>query len=199
MCGIVGFVESHQAIPILLEVMSSGYPDEIYVVRKDSPMIIGLDDGESYIASDVPAILNHCKNVYYIGNLKMARATAGAVTSFNIDGDEIRKELTEITFSAEAAEKGDFEHFMMKEIHEQPKVIADTFGKYVHDGKIDLSEVGLTDDDIKGFFTIYIVACGSAWHAGVVTQYVCEEFTDLPVRVELVEDLNGLILQKAYW
>ncbi len=186
-----------------LEVMFADYPGEVYVARKDSPMIIGVNEGESFVASDVPAILNHTKNVYYIGNLEMARVTAGEVHFFNLDGDEISKELTEITFSAEAAEKGGFEHFMMKEIHEQPKVVADTFGKYTDDGAINLSEVGLTEEDIKNFSSIYIVACGSAWHAGVVTQYVLEDMTDLTVRVELASEFryrkmklnkNGLVI-----
>ena len=173
-----------------LEVMFADYPGEVYVARKDSPMIIGVNEGESFVASDVPAILNHCKNVYYIGNLEMAKVTAGNVTFFNLDGDVIQKELTEINFSAEAAEKGGFEHFMMKEIHEQPRVIADTFGKYTHDGKIDLSEVGITSEEIKDISNVYVVACGSAWHAGVVTQYVMEELTDLTVRVELASEFR---------
>ncbi len=173
-----------------LEVMFTDHPGEIYVARKDSPMIIGTGEGETFIASDVPAILKHTRNVYYIGNLEMAKISAGNVVFYNLDGDEIEKELVEIKFSAEAAEKGGFEHFMMKEIHEQPKVVADTLGKYVQDGKIVLSETGLTDEEIKQFSQIYIVACGSAWHVGMQAQYVLEEIADIPVRCELASEFR---------
>ncbi len=173
-----------------LEVMFADHPGEIYVARKDSPMIIGVNDGESFIASDVPAILSHTRNVYYIGNLEMAKITAGNVTFYNLDGDEVEKEVTEITFSAEAAEKGGFEHFMMKEIHEQPQVVKDTISKYVKDKRVDLSEVGITEEDIKSFSQIYIVACGPAWHVGMEVQYVIEEWTSLETRVELASEFR---------
>ena len=173
-----------------LEVMFTDHPGEIYVARKDSPMIIGVNDGESFIASDVPAILKHTRNVYYIGNLEMAKIVAGQVTFFNLDGDEVQKESVEIEFSAESAEKVGFEHFMMKEIHEQPKVVNDTINKYIIDGKIDLSETGLTDEDIKNISQIYIVACGSAWHVGMEVQYVIEEMAGVPVRCELASEFR---------
>ena len=173
-----------------LEVMFKDYPGEIYVARKDSPMIIGVNGEDSYIASDVPAILKYTRDVYYIDNMEMARITAGNVTFFNLDGDEIEKELTTVTFSAEAAEKGGFEHFMMKEIHEQPKVVSDTINKYIKDNKIDLSEVGISDEEIKDINQIYIVACGSAWHVGMEAQYVIEEFTDVNVRCELASEFR---------
>ncbi len=173
-----------------LEVMFTDHPGEIYVARKDSPMIIGVNDGESFIASDVPAILKHTRNVYYIGNLEMAKIVAGQVTFFNLDGDEISKESVEIEFSAESAEKGGFEHFMMKEIHEQPKVVTDTLNKYIVDGKIDLAETGLTDEDIKRISQIYIVACGSAWHVGMEVQYVIEDMAGIPVRCELASEFR---------
>ena len=173
-----------------LEVMFNDHPGEIYVARKQSPMIIGVQEDESFIASDVPAILKYTRDVYYIDDMEMARIKAGDVTFFNIDGDEVQKEVTTVTFSAEAAEKGGFEHFMMKEIHEQPKAVSDTISKYIKGDKIDLSEVGLTDEDIKDFTQIYIVACGSAWHVGMEVQYVIEELTDIPVRVELASEFR---------
>ena len=186
-----------------LAVMFADYPGEIYVARKDSPMILGLEDGGAYLASDVPAILKYTRNVYYIGNMEIGKLEKGKVTFFNLDGDEIEKELTEIKWDAEAAEKAGFEHFMMKEIHEQPKAVADTMNSVLKDGKIDLSAVGLSDEEIKGISQIYIVACGSAYHVGVVAQYVIEDLVQIPVRVELASefryrkpllDKNGLVI-----
>ena len=186
-----------------LAIMFKDYPGEIWAARKDSPMIIGVADGESYVASDVPAILKYTRNVFYIGDLEIAKLSQGNVTFYNLDGDEVQKQSTEITWDAESAEKGGYEHFMMKEIHEQPKAIADTINSVVKDGVIDLSDVGLSDEDIKGISQIYIVACGSAYHTGVATQYVMEDLAKIPVRVELASefryrkpllDKNGLVI-----
>ena len=171
-----------------LAVMFKDYPEEIYVARKDSPMILGVADGETYLASDVPAILKYARNVYYIGNMEIARLQKGEVTFYNLDGDEIEKELVEITWDAEAAEKGGYEHFMMKEIHEQPKAIQDTLASVMKDGAIDLSAVGLSDEEIKEISQITIVACGSAYHTGMVAQYVIEDLAKIPVRVELASE-----------
>lgn len=132
-----------------LAVMFNEYPEEIYVARKDSPMILGIEDGESYIASDVPAILKYTRNVYYIGNMEMARVRKGEITFYNLDGDEIEKELKTIDWNAEAAEKAGYEHFMMKEIHEQPKVVGDTINSVVKEDFIDLTDIGLSEEDIK--------------------------------------------------
>ena len=173
-----------------LELMFKDYPGEIWVARKDSPMIIGITDGETYVASDVPAILKYTRNVYYIGNREMARLTPGQAIFYNLDGDEVQKEMTEITFTAEAAEKGGYEHFMMKEIHEQPKVVLDTINSVLKDGKIDLSNVGLSEEEIKTISEIHIVACGSAWHVGMATQYVMEDLAKIPVRVELASEFR---------
>ncbi|MCD7833407.1 MAG: glutamine--fructose-6-phosphate transaminase (isomerizing) [Lachnospiraceae bacterium] len=177
-----------------LAVMFRDYPDEIYVARKDSPMILGVSGEESYIASDVPAILKYTRNVYYIGNLEMARVKKGEITFYNLDGDEIEKEMTEIRWDAEAAEKGGYEHFMMKEIYEQPKAVSDTLGAVVKEEngtkKIDLTTVGLSSDDIKSIYAIHIVACGSAYHVGVVAQYVFEDLAKIPVRVELASEFR---------
>ena len=166
------------------------YPDEIFVARKDSPMIIGVSDGNCYVASDVPAILKYTRNVYYIGNMEIAKLGDGKAVFYNLDGDEIEKELVEIKWDAQAAEKGGFEHFMMKEIHEQPRAILDTLNSKLKDGKIDLSDVGLSDEDIKRISHIYIVACGSAYHTGLVTQYVMEDLARVPVRVELASEFR---------
>lgn len=173
-----------------LAVMFQAYPDEIYVARKDSPMILGVEDGASYIASDVPAILKYTRNVYYIGNLEMARVRKGEITFYNLDGEEIQKEKKHIEWDAEAAEKGGYEHFMMKEIHEQPKAVADTLNSVLKNDAIDLTEVGLTDADIEHISQIYIVACGSAYHVGMAAQYVMEDLARIPVRVELASEFR---------
>ena len=173
-----------------LAIMFKDYPEEIYVARKDSPMILGVSDGESYVASDVPAILKYTRNVYYIGNLEMARVRKGEITFYNLDGEEIQKQMKTIEWDAEAAEKAGFEHFMMKEIHEQPKAVQDTLSSVVKDGQIDLSEIGLTDENIQDIDQIYIIACGSAYHVGVATQYVMEDLARIPVRVELASEFR---------
>ena len=173
-----------------LALMFAEYPNEIYVARKDSPMIIGVSDGNCYVASDVPAILKYARNVYYIGNMEIGRLADGRAVFYNLDGEEITKDLVEIKWDAEAAEKGGYEHFMMKEIHEQPKAILDTMNSKIKDGKIDLSDVGLSEKDIKEIGQIYIVACGSAYHTGVVTQYVMEDLARVPVRVELASEFR---------
>ena len=173
-----------------LELMFTDYPDEIWVARKGSPMIIGVDGGSSYIASDVPAILKHARQVYYIDNMEFAKVTAGNVDFYDLNGDKIKKELVEITWDAESAEKDGYEHFMMKEIHEQPRAVEDTFNSVLKDGKIDLSVVGLTDEEIKDIEQIYVIACGSAWHAGMACQYVFEDIARLPIRVELASEFR---------
>ena len=166
-------------------------------------MIIGVENGDCYVASDVPAILKYTRNVYYIGNLEMARLANGTVTFYNLDGDEIEKKPTQIKWDAEAAEKAGYEHFMLKEIHEQPKAVQDTLNSVLKDGAIDLSSVGLTEEELQSFSQIYIVACGSAYHVGVACQYVLEDLAQLPVRVDLASefryrsmplDPNGLVI-----
>ena len=173
-----------------LAMMFKDYPGEIYVARKDSPMILGVDGENSYIASDVPAILKYTRNVYYIGNLEMARVRKGEITFYNLDGDEIQKELKTVEWDAEAAEKAGFEHFMMKEIHEQPKAVSDTLNSVLKNGAIDLSEVGLSEEEMKEISQIYIVACGSAYHVGMAAQYVIEDLARIPVRVELASEFR---------
>lgn len=184
-----------------LAVMFRDFPNEIYCARKDSPMVIGVtggdgdtdlpqEDSAAYIASDVPAILSHTRNIYYIDNMEMARVTAGQVTFYNLDGDEVPKEPVTIEWDAEAAEKGGYEHFMLKEIHEQPKAVQDTISSAVTDGQINLSEVNLSDEEIRDIDQIYIVACGSAYHVGIVMQYVIEDLARIPVRVELASEFR---------
>ena len=173
-----------------LAVLFKDYPGEIYAARKDSPMIIGVSDGESYLASDVPAILKYTRKVYYIGNMELARLTPEGATFYNLDGDEIQKDLVEIGWSAEAAEKAGFEHFMMKEIHEQPKAVRDTLASAIQDGQIQYDKLGLTPQELGDLNAVCIVGCGSAYHVGVTAQYVLEDLARVPVRVELASEFR---------
>ncbi len=181
-----------------LALMFKDYPGEIYAARKDSPMIIGVEGGESYLASDVPAILKYTRNVYYIDNLQCAQIVPGGVTFFDLNGDKVSLEPTEITWDAEAAEKGGFEHFMIKEIHEQPKAVRDTLSSIIKDGRVDLSAAGLSDEALASVSSVDIVACGSAWHVGMAAQYVLEDLAEIPVRVELASEFRyrKLLLDK---
>ena len=173
-----------------LAMMFRDYPGEIYAARRDSPLIIGTAEGETFLASDVPAILKYTRSVYYIDNLQAARLTPGKAQFFDLNGDEIQIPLTTITWNAEAAEKGGYEHFMIKEIHEQPRAVRDTLRSLIHDEKIDLSATGLHADDLRRIHAIHIAACGSAWHVGMSAQYVIEDLCRIPVRVELASEFR---------
>lgn len=173
-----------------LAVMFKNYPDTIYAARKDSPMVIGIAEGASYLASDVTPILNYTKTVYFIGNEQVAELNKGSVKFFNLDQEEVEIEPKEVTWDAEAAEKNCYEHFMIKEIHEQPKAVKDTLKSVIKDGKIDLSEVGIDKETAEKLNNIIIVACGSAYHVGVVGQYVIESASRIPVRVELASEFR---------
>lgn len=180
-----------------LALMFKDYPGEIFAARKDSPLILGTAENAAFLASDVPAILKYTRSVYYIGNLQVARLSPGNVKFYDLNGDEVALPLTEITWDAEAAEKGGYEHFMLKEIHEQPAAVRDTLGSLVKDGKIDLTNAGITDDMISSLSQIIITACGSAWHVGMAAQYVIEDMAGLPVRVELASEFRYRSLPMA--
>lgn len=171
-------------------IMFHDCPGKLYAARKDSPLIIGKNKKGCLIASDVPAILDKTRNVYYIGNLEVAELTKDEVHFYNIDREEIQKDMVEIKWDAESAEKGGYEHFMLKEIHEQPKAVQDTVGAYVKDGAIDFTEVGLTDETLKNLERIYIVACGSAYHVGMAARYVLEDMVRIPVEVDLASEFR---------
>jgi len=173
-----------------LAIMFKEYPGKIFVARKDAPMIIGVGKGETFLASDVPAILKYTRKVYYIGNQEVGVLEADKVTFYNIDQEEIEKEPVEVTMDAKAAEKGGYPHFMLKEIHEQPKAVRDTVNSVVKDGKIDLSACGITDEELKSLRSIYIIGCGSAYHVAVATQYVIESLARVPVRIELASEFR---------
>ena len=173
-----------------LALMFKDYPGELYCARKDSPLIIGVADGETFLASDVPAILSRTRDVYYIDNLQSARLLPGEAHFYDLNGDEVELPLTRVTWNAEAAEKGGYEHFMIKEIHEQPKAVRDTLNSIVKDGKVDLSTAGLDRTFLEQVKNIHIVACGSAWHVGMLAQYVLEDLAEIPVRVELASEFR---------
>ena len=173
-----------------LALMFRDLPGEIWVARKDSPLIIGLTDDGAFLASDVPAILKYTRTVYYIDNLEMARLRPGEATFYDLNGDEVRKSPTEITWDAEAAEKGGFEHFMLKEIHEQPKAVRDTLGCYIRDGQINLSATGLTDEYLRSLERLYILGCGSAYHVGMAGKYILEDLAGVPVEVDLASEFR---------
>ena len=181
-------------------VMFHDHPGKLYAARKDSPLIIGRSSSGSLIASDVPAILDKTRNVYYIDNMEIAELTKDEVHFYNIDREEVQKEIVEIKWDAESAEKGGYEHFMLKEIHEQPKAVQDMIGAYVKDGVIDFSEVGLEEETLKNVERIYIVACGSAYHVGMAGKYVLEDLARVPVEVDLASEFryrNPIIAQNA--
>ena len=171
-------------------VLFHDYPGKLFAARKDSPLIIGISEHGGLIASDVPAILDKTRKVYYIGNLEIAEISKEEVHFYNIDREELHKDLVEIKWDAKAAEKGGFEHFMLKEIHEQPKAVRDTINAYVKDGKIDFSEAGIEEEQLKKLERIYIVACGSAYHVGMVGKYVLESMADIPVEVDLASEFR---------
>lgn len=166
-------------------ILFADYPGKVFAARKDSPLIIGKNETGHFIASDVPAILDSVRNVYYIDNLEIAELSREEVHFYDIDRNEIEKELVEIKWNEEAAEKGGYEHFMLKEIFEQPKAVRDTMNAYIKDGRIDFSSVGLGDEIIRDLERVYIVACGSAYHVGMAAKYVIESMSDISVEVDL--------------
>ncbi|MBQ9766176.1 MAG: glutamine--fructose-6-phosphate transaminase (isomerizing) [Lachnospiraceae bacterium] len=173
-----------------LGVMFSEQPDKLYAVRKDSPLIVGKSEKGYLIASDVPAILSHTRKVYYIDNLEIVEITRENVHFYNIDREEIEKEAVEIKWDAEAAEKGGYEHFMMKEIHEQPEAVRNTIGAYVKDGNIDFGKGVFDCEQAKKLERIYIVACGSAYHVAAVAKYVIEDITTVCVETDLASEFR---------
>jgi len=165
-------------------------PGEIYAARKDSPLILGVSGEEGYLASDVPAILKYTREVYYIGNMEIACLKQGQVSFYNVDQEPVEKELTHIKWDALAADKAGYEHFMMKEIHEQPRAVKETLSSMIRNREIDFTPIGLTDEELKQFSFLDIIACGSAYHAGLVTQFVIEDFAKIPVRVDLASEFR---------
>ena len=173
-----------------LGIIFSDHPDELYAVRKDSPLIVGHTKGGSIIASDVPAVLKYTRDVVFIENEEIVRMTEDQMEFFNVDEEAIEKETVHIDWDVNAAEKGGYEHFMLKEMYEQPKAITDTFSPRLKDGKIVIEELGLSDEDIRAIRKIIIVACGSAYHTGMTSKYVFEGLARIPVEVDLASEFR---------
>lgn len=173
-----------------LGIIFKDHSDEFYAVRKDSPLIVGESPNGKFIASDVPAILKYSRDVYFIENEEIVKLTKNQISFFNMDLEEIKKETTSIKWDITAAEKGGYPHFMLKEIHEQPKAVKDTISPRIKDGKLLIEELGMNDDDIKSLKKIYIVACGSAYHVGISAKYVIEGLSRIPVEVDLASEFR---------
>ena len=171
-------------------VMFKDCPNKIFAASKDSPLIIGKSEHGTLIGSDVPAILDQTRNVYYIDNMEIAELTKDEIHFFNMDEDEIEKEVVQIKWDAEAAEKGGYEHFMLKEIHEQPRAVQDTIGAYVKDDAVDFSEIGLKDEELANIERVYIVGCGSAYHVAMAAKYVLEDMTQVPVEIDIASEFR---------
>ena len=173
-----------------LGVLFADEPGVIYAVRKDSPLIVGKCEDGAIIASDVPALLKYTRTVYYIDNLEIARLTPDSIEFFNIDKEPITRESTTIEWDAAAAEKGGYEHFMMKEIYEQPAAVRDTISPRLKDGQIDLSELALDEEAIRNVHRLYIIGCGSAYHVGMAARYVFESLARIPVEVDVASEFR---------
>ncbi|MDD7334751.1 MAG: glutamine--fructose-6-phosphate transaminase (isomerizing) [Lachnospiraceae bacterium] len=183
---VIHRVEGSYALGIIF----ADQPDTVYSVRKDSPLIVGVGNGGNLIASDVPAVLKYTRDVYFIENEEIARLTENNIEFFNVDGDPIEKETKHIDWDINAAEKGGYEHFMLKEIYEQPKAVRDTISPRIKDGQIVIEELGMSDDEIRAIKKIHIVACGSAYHTGVTNKYVFEGLARIPVEVDLASEFR---------
>lgn len=186
MAKVINRVEGSYALGVLC----SDYPDSFIAVRKASPLIVGIGDGENFIASDVTAILKHTRSIYRLEDNEIVMLKRDGVTVYNKDKEEVQKEMFTVDWDVSAAEKGGYEHFMMKEIEEQPTAIRDTISPRIKDGKIILDDISLTTADIKNINKIYIVACGSAYHVGVVGKYVIEKLCRIPVEVQVASEFR---------
>jgi glucosamine--fructose-6-phosphate aminotransferase (isomerizing) len=173
-----------------LAIVAASEPDKIIGVRKDSPLIVGLGEGENYLASDIPATLSHTRRTYILNDGEMAILTADKVTVTDFEGNEVEKKVFEVTWEAAQAEKGGYEHFMLKEIHEQPKAFRDTLTGRIKDGRPNLPELNLSAYDIRRLQRIHIVACGTAYHAGLVGKTLIERLARVPVEVDVASEFR---------
>ena len=174
-----------------LGIISANEPDKLIAARNESPLIIGIGKNENFIASDVPAILNHTNKIIYLDNKEMAVLTKENFSIFNLDGKEIKKEINKIEWDAKMAEKQGYEHFMLKEIHEQPRAITETLNGRIENGNINIKEeLNLSDEELLGINRIIIVACGTSWHAGLAGEFMFEELAKIPTEVEYASEFR---------
>ena len=174
-----------------IAVITSDEPDKLVAVRKDSPLIVGIGTDEFYVASDIPAVLNYTREVYLLEDKEFVVISNDGIKLIDAEGQTINKEIFHVTWDAEAAEKGGYEHFMLKEIHEQPKAIKDTMTSRIVLGQpITLDDISITKEQIKNLNKIYIVACGTAYHAGVVGKYVIEKLARIPVELDIASEFK---------
>ena len=173
-----------------LGILFKDFPDKMYAVRKDSPLVVGASDEGNFIASDVPAILKYTREVYFIENGEICELSEEGIQFYNEDLEPIHKETKTIEWDIEAAEKGGYEHFMLKEIYEQPKAVLDTISPRIKDDKIVIDELNMTEEEIKKLRRIYIVGCGSAYHVGVTGRYIIEKLTRIPVEVDIASEFR---------
>ena len=183
---VIHRVEGSYALGIIF----ADYPDAVYSVRKDSPLIVGQSPEGNLIASDVPSVLKYTRDVYFIDNEEIARLSEEKIEFFNVDGEPITKVPKHIDWDINAAEKNGYEHFMLKEIYEQPKVVRDTISPRIRDGRIEIEELGMTDEEIRAIKRLHIVACGSAYHTGVTNKYVFEGLARIPVEVDVASEFR---------
>ena len=173
-----------------LGIMFQAHPGLLYAVRKDSPLIVGHGGDGNLIASDVPAVLKYTRNVYFIQNEEVAVLSGEDISFYNVDGEEIAKEPSTIDWDINAAEKGGYEHFMLKEMYEQPQTVRDTLSPRIKNGMVDIEELGMSDEEIRGIGRLHIIACGSAYHTGMTAKYVFEGMARIPVDVDLASEFR---------
>ncbi len=173
-----------------LGIMFADFPDEIYAARKDSPLIVGQNEEGCFIASDVPAILKYTRTVYYMDNQEVVQLRKNGLRFFSVDEEELTKESVTIEWDTDAAEKSGYEHFMLKEMYEQPKTVTDTISPRIQNNDIVIEELKMNDEEIKAIKKIHIVACGSAYHAGVTAKYVLEGLARIPVEVDVASEFR---------
>ncbi|MDO8685939.1 MAG: glutamine--fructose-6-phosphate transaminase (isomerizing), partial [Clostridiales bacterium] len=173
-----------------LGVICKDFPDKFIAARKDSPLIIGLGKGENFIASDIPAILEYTRDIYILDDREIVVLNKDEVKIFNIYGAEVKKDVFRVDWDAASAEKSGYEHFMMKEMCEEPKAIKDTISPRIVGGKILLDKIKILAEDLKNIDKIYIVACGTAYHAGIVGKYVIEKLAKIPVEVDFASEFR---------
>ena len=179
-------VEGSYALGILF----ADHPEEIFAVRKDCPLIVGTSSEGSFIASDVPAILKYTRDVYYIDNQEVVALKENEIHFYTVDEEEIQKTPSHVDWDAEAVAKGGYEHFMLKEIYDQPRAVRETFEKHMKDGNVEIEELRMTDEEIRKLSRIHIVACGTAYHAGMTAKYVIESMARISVEVDMASEFR---------